>query len=499
MVNNGTKREITKKKPYIIMWIIFTITFILLFISLSFQHKKYPNGFIFNDNILRITLFIMILLYVIFGLVISNAIFKPVYDFKRDFYNTPDFSFIDKTKEPIKTDDYLYNNLLNHNIDISDVYKTYAESIDEEEKIEAPSNGSRFYMLTHIDEEMRKATPRTYNSKITLEEICNEFRNFSAYKLHLYYDIKDIRRFIASLYVTKLILLQGMSGTGKTSLAYAFGEYLNNKTVVIPIQPMWKERTDLIGYYNEFTKKFNETTLLNKMYEANYSKDIYITVLDEMNIARVEYYFAEFLSLLELPNPESRNIDVVSDVWDNDPKLLREGKLRLPINMWFIGTANNDDSTFAVSDKVYDRAMVINLDKKAEQFDGKPTSQDPISALHIYELFKKAELKNKLSQRNRRRISELDKYLIETFSLTFGNRIMKQIEKYVPVVVECGGTELDAIDDIISRKILRKLESKNPVYVRSQSEALINKINDLFGENKLVQCIEQIRHLEQNA
>ena len=135
MVNNGTKREITKKKPYIIMWIIFTITFILLFISLSFQHKKYPNGFIFNDNILRIALFIMILLYVIFGLVISNAIFKPVYDFKCDFYNTPDFSFIDKTKEPIKTDDYLYNNLLNHNIDISDVYKTYAESIDEEEKM----------------------------------------------------------------------------------------------------------------------------------------------------------------------------------------------------------------------------------------------------------------------------------------------------------------------------------------------------------------------------
>jgi len=398
---------------------------------------------------------------------------------------------LDTIKDSIETKDLLNSQVI--------VNGQTSKKENDEEDVEAPSNGSRFYMLTHIDEEMRLARPRTYNSKITLEEICNEFRNFSAYKLHLYYDIKDIRRFIASLYVTKLILLQGMSGTGKTSLAYAFGEYLNNKTVVIPIQPMWKERTDLIGYYNEFTKKFNETTLLNKMYEANYSKDIYITVLDEMNIARVEYYFAEFLSLLELPNPESRNIDVVSDVWDNDPKLLREGKLRLPINMWFIGTANNDDSTFAVSDKVYDRAMVINLDKKAEQFEGKPTSEDPISALHIYELFKKAELKNKLSQRNRRRISELDKYLIETFSLTFGNRIMKQIEKYVPVVVECGGTELDAIDDIISRKILRKLESKNPVYVRSQSEALINKINDLFGENKLVQCIEQIRHLEQNA
>ena len=164
------------------------------------------------------------------------------------------------------------------------------------------------------------------------------------------------------------MILQGMSGTGKTSLAYAFGEYINNQAVVVPIQPMWKERTDLIGYYNEFTKKFNETTLFQKLYEANYNDQIYITVLDEMNIARVEYYFAEFLSLLELPDHKKRYLDVISDMWENDPKLLNEGKLLLPRNMWFVGTANNDDSTFAISDKVYDRAMVINLDKKSNPF-----------------------------------------------------------------------------------------------------------------------------------
>lgn len=82
---------------------------------------------------------------------------------------------------------------------------------------------------------------------------------------------------------------------------------------------MWKERTDLIGYYNEFTKRFNETDLLKKLYEANYSDEIYITVLDEMNIARVEYYFAEFLSLLELPNSEERLLTVVSDRWRTIP------------------------------------------------------------------------------------------------------------------------------------------------------------------------------------
>jgi RNAse (barnase) inhibitor barstar len=370
----------------------------------------------------------------------------------------------------------------------------------EEEKLKNldRANKSRFYMLTTIDEGMQNYVEPEYNETISLKEFCEEFRDYSSYKLHLYYDIKDIRRFVAGLAVTRLIILQGMSGTGKTSLAYAFGEFVENKTVVVPIQPMWKERSDLIGYYNEFTKKFNETTLLYKMYEALYTRDIYVTVLDEMNIARVEYYFAEFLSLFELPNPDSRNLDVVSDVWDNDPVLLRNGKLRLPLNMYFIGTANNDDSTFAISDKVYDRAIVLNLDNKCDPFEAKRTSPVRISWNHINDLFYKARQKYELSYRNLRRINELDKYLIDKFNITFGNRIMKQIKEYVPVIIECGGTELDAIDDIVSRKILRKLESKNPVYVKSQSEALINKLNDLFGDNKMSQCINVINQLLQS-
>ena len=358
---------------------------------------------------------------------------------------------------------------------------------------------SRFFMLSQIDKAQEGKKHYAYNNKINLEDLCNEFRNFAAYKLRLYYDIKDIRRFIAGLAVTKIIILQGMSGTGKTSLAFAFGEFLKNKTIVVPIQPMWKERTDLIGYYNEFTKKFNETTLLYKMYEASYSKDIYITVLDEMNIARVEYYFAEFLSLLELPNPEGRNLDVVSDVWPTDPKLLNDGKLRLPINMWFIGTANNDDSTFAISDKVYDRAMVLNLDTKADVFEGEPSDGQRVSIDHITELFVSAQKEFKLSARNLRRIRQLDKYLIQTFHITFGNRIMKQIEAYIPVLVACGGTELDGLDDILARKVLRKLEAKNPVYVKSQSEALCNYLDELFGSDKMPLCKEVIHSIEQNA
>ena len=358
---------------------------------------------------------------------------------------------------------------------------------------------ARFYMLSKLDLENEKIEKPQYDNTITLKELCESFREFACGTLGLYYDILDIRRFIAGLAVTHITILQGMSGTGKTSLAYAFGEYLANSTVVVPIQPMWKERTDLIGYYNEFTKKFNETTLLQKLYEANYNDEIYITVLDEMNIARVEYYFAEFLSLLELPNPDKRYLDVVSDEWSNDPKLLRNGQLKLPKNMWFIGTANNDDSTFAISDKVYDRAMVINLDKKAKPFDMPVQESRKISASHLENLYNTAQKEYALSERNQRRIRVLDKYLIDTFHITFGNRIMKQIRAYVPVVVACGGTELEALDDILSKKVLRKLEAKNPVYVKNASNGLIAFIDDLFGMDKMPLCKEYIINFEQNA
>lgn len=364
---------------------------------------------------------------------------------------------------------------------------------------EVNTDGSRFYMLTQIDKEYESYVRPDYDDKIGLKELCEDFRNFSAGVLHLYYDIEDIRRFIGGLAVTKLIILQGMSGTGKTSLAYAFGEYLDNKTVVVPIQPMWKERTDLLGYYNEFTRRFNETTLLYKMYEANNNEEIYITVLDEMNIARVEYYFAEFLSLLEIPNPDGRNLDVVADRWDDDPKLLQSnGKMKLPTNMWFIGTANNDDSTFSISDKVYDRAMVINLDKKATPFEaeGKPRK---ISATHLQELMDRAQREYALSDRNLRRLKKLDEYMIKTFHITFGNRIMKQIKCYVPVLVACGGTEVEALDDILARKIFRKLESKNPVYVKQMADNVCDYLDELFGENKLALCKETIRLIEQNV
>ncbi len=355
---------------------------------------------------------------------------------------------------------------------------------------------NRFYKLNEVDDKMKKyATPEAEKG-LTLEEMCERFRNFAATR-GLYYDINVIRSFIASLSVTRLIIMQGISGTGKTSLACVFGEFIENKSTVVSVQPFWKESSDLLGYFNEFTNTFNETELLRVIYEANYSKEIYVTVLDEMNIARVEYYFADFLSKLELPDIESRRIAVVSDRWEDDPVLLYNGSVQLPPNMWYIGTANNDDSTLAISDKVYDRAMIIDLNMRAKPFE--PDRERSASVAINYGAFelmaKQARDTYAISERTLEAIGELDTYLIEKLKITFGNRIMEQIKRYVPVYIACGGKELDAVDGIIAKKILRKLESKNPMFLKSISGELSDKLDEIFGKDTMPVCKDCLERL----
>ena len=357
---------------------------------------------------------------------------------------------------------------------------------------------SRFSGLSRIDEQQEKAAKTIYGTR-ELTQLCDDFRNFAAGNLGLYYDIADIRRFIAGLGMGRLMIIRGMSGTGKTSLAYAAGAFFGNPSTIVPVQPMWKERSDLIGYFNEFTKRFNETTLLCKMYEAGGCDDIYITVLDEVNISRIEYYFAEFLSLLEIPDPKKRELDVVSDAWDSDPKRLRLGKLQLPQNMWFIGTANNDDSTFSISDKVYDRAAVLDLDKKCVPFVAKPTSCVRISWKELERKFIQARYRHRMTQSGQEKLEKLDQYLIKTFHISFGNRIKRQVEKYVPVMIACGGTELGALDDILARKILRKLEQQSPVLLRAEIPGLLALINTLFGTQEMSLSREYLERLYRGA
>ncbi len=349
---------------------------------------------------------------------------------------------------------------------------------------------SRFGSLSDIDAQMVSYTEPAHNESITLSEFCEGFRNYAANKLGLYYDMMTIRAFVSSLPVSKLMIMQGISGTGKTSLAWAFGEYIGNPSSIIPVQPSWKEKTDLLGYFNEFTNSYNETEFLRSIYKAHNTDGVNVIVLDEMNIARVEYYFAEFLSLLEIKQADSRYIDLTSNGWASDPKYIENGRIRIPENIWYIGTANNDDSTMAISDKVYDRAMVIDLDKRANPFTAPDTETVSISYSYLMKLGNEAMNTNKLSDEVKKKIAELDSFLIENLEVSFGNRIMRQLEEFVPIYMSTGGTELEAVDIIVSRKVLRKLEAKNPLLVKRSAPGFVAVLDSVFGEDELKLCRE---------
>ena len=344
---------------------------------------------------------------------------------------------------------------------------------EQDKKDEVLKQGeSRFSKLSQIDLEYKDYKLEDYHNTFTLPELCETFRNFAASKLGLYYKIDMVRLFVSAIASTRLVILQGISGTGKTSLAYAWGKFLKNDSTIASVQPSWRDRTELFGYFNEFTKKFNETDVLKKMYEAGYNDKVYITVLDEMNIARVEYYFAEMLSILEMPSRDEWIIELVSSEWPNDPKRLVDGKLKIPGNMWYVGTINNDDSTFMVTDKVYDRAMPIDINDKGEVFKAEVTDAMDINSSYLESLFKKAKEENPIHKELLDKIEEMDNYVIAHFRIAFGNRIVKHMKDFVPVYVACGGKETDAIDYFIARKILRKFEQLNLAYIKDEITCL---------------------------
>lgn len=382
----------------------------------------------------------------------------------------------------------------------NDKLMTMAEGVDEDgnpiTKLE--KGESRFYKLSKIDELWANKKPETFKNDLTLEQICTNFKNYAASQLGLYYTDDLIRLFISSFGASRILILQGISGTGKTSLAYAFGHFLGNDSVIAPVQPSWRDRTELFGYFNEFTKRFNETELLSKMYEATYNDKIYVTILDEMNIARVEYYFAEMLSIMEMPSKKEWVVNLVSTPWENDPKKIVNGNFTLPGNMWYIGTINNDDSTFMVTDKVYDRAMPIDINDKCAKFDAPKTDCASISDEYFEKLFDEAKAKYPVTKEMLKKLDELDRYIIEHFRISFGNRIMRQIEDFAPSYIACGGTEVDAIDYLIASKILRKFEQLNLALIKNELDDFINYLNVHFGKENMKKCKDFILRLKKS-
>ena len=362
-------------------------------------------------------------------------------------------------------------------------------------------SGEIFPSLKAIDEKYAKsgvAAERT-ETEYTLPQIAEGFQAFLSERCELYYDLKMLRSFIAGLATSRLIILEGLSGTGKSSLPRYFSEYVGSKAFFAPVQSTWRDRTDVLGFYNDFSYVFKETNFLKRLYEASYTPEQFnLMVLDEMNLSRVEYYFADFLSVLEYPSSDWKITLMPAIPPEKAPAKLDNGAVVIPVNTWFIGTANKDDSTFTITDKVYDRAVVLEFNDKNTKI-ATTASPEPIllTPTQLSSMFESARGREEfsLTESDYAKFDELAEFVYELFEIRFGNRIMNQIKTFVPVYVALGGRKEEAIDIMFCRKVLHKLDGRFEDYIKEGLVRLQNKLNQLYGAGTLADTEGMIRRL----
>lgn len=357
-----------------------------------------------------------------------------------------------------------------------------------------------FPSLTAIDEKYEGfELPAAKSDDVSLKELAEKFRLYLAKTQELYFDIDTVRFFISGFAASHFEILEGLSGTGKSSLPRYFAEFIGANVLFMPVQATWRDKTSIIGFYNEFSKTYTETEFLSALYEANYSPDtLNFYVLDEMNISRVEYYFADLLSVLEYPVADWK-LKIMSVPHDFVPPVkLENGFVRIPENSYFVGTANRDDSTFTITDKVYDRAITLEFLKKNDAF----TVSENVEKIHVTAsalrgLYAAAEADsaNAFNAQDKARLDKISGFVYDTFDVAVGNRILNQLEKIVPAFIACGGTKEDALDFMLCKKLFSKLEGRFEDYVKPALEETLALMDETYGKGTLSRSEKVIRKI----
>lgn len=315
-------------------------------------------------------------------------------------------------------------------------------------------------------------TDKAYQASIELEHV-PDLKSFAEELQHriaraeknveLFYPIEDIRLLLGGLAMSQLHVFQGISGTGKTSLAKAFAKAMGGFCQDIAVQAGWRDRDDLLGHFNAFECRFYEKDCLQALYKAQtlrWQDSCNVILLDEMNLSRPEQYFAEFLSALEKNNPDERLISLSETELPGAPKMLRDGRqILVPNNVWFIGTANHDETTNELADKTYDRSHVMTLPKQDHSFRIKESPPASYSFSSLQKAFDSAcgehtasvkALLGKLTD------NDFTTQLETDFGLGWGNRFEKQALRFVPVMMSSGATRGEALDHLLASRIMRQ-------------------------------------------
>jgi len=311
-----------------------------------------------------------------------------------------------------------------------------------------------------------------------------------AYQSHL------VSQFYTALKTKGFVILSGLTGTGKTKIAQELAELLDgskNNLLFLSVRPDWRDSKALLGYYNPLTGEYHKTSLLEFIlrakedYEQNREKAMpYFIILDEMNLAHVEYYFADFLSVLESGRDNDGFTKESIKLHDNEEVEIFQGipkELKLPPNLYIIGTVNMDETTYSFSPKVLDRAFVVefhdvDLENYPSQDSESELSPETINALKGLILDDLRGEKGKFLARSKeeankavrelkgteywRVLIELNKAL-EPYDMHFGYRVVDEIALFFQSAKESqdkGIVEFRDDDEIFDLALLMKVLPK---------------------------------------
>lgn len=375
-----------------------------------------------------------------------------------------------------------------------------ASSVDQTSEVISADPKGEEENSVGLEENIEESTPTNINgsnaeklrklpSEKTESGILEFFRYHSQMK-KLFYAPKDITNFHTALKTGNLVILSGMSGTGKSALidTYAKALGIEKNVLIIPVRPSWNDDSDLLGYVDliHMVYRPSDTGFINKIVEASRpeNKDnLYLICLDEMNLARVEHYFSQFLSILEKP-VGSRELILYDEQYAGQLYNSSKYPQRITIgeNVKFIGTVNIDESTYHFSDKVLDRANVITL-QVLDYSQSQNWKVDKYQAANTPEW--KSEEYNKLIKKEEVSFEtqgRLREFLWKTHcmlqninsNLGVGPRIVKSIEAYLRNLPECEEEYAISISEGIDYQVAQRVLTK----IRGPEEQLKDLFND---------------------
>lgn len=349
---------------------------------------------------------------------------------------------------------------------IKDAFETARIYDDDDDDIQAPITSSQ----RHYPEDL-------YELAIYLQ------KKMASSEKPFYYKLETIRVFLAGLYMTPITILQGISGTGKTSLPREFAKAMvaglpqltgfdkynmpNAPYRICAIQSGWRDNMDLMGYYNSFDSNYKETDFFKALYLANqpkYKHTLFLIILDEMNLSRPEHYFADFLSMLEQPEDERYiGINAPQGAWPNS---IEGGKLRIPKNVRFIGTANHDETTLEFAPKTYDRSNVIEMPRNTSHDIARTDEEYGIPYEWLERQFQEALEDNKASYAKFQRFISDPELLdcLSTVGIGVGNRFEAQAQRFICAYLASGDNSKEdmayAADHLITSRLFRSLKNR---------------------------------------